>query len=251
MDPPVGDSQQVDPALAAAVQSRTGTLRVEVLAALAAARGRDFQRLELVGDSLLEVVVHAHTVLTGPSCPLCRGRADLFTTNAHLQQIAQQTGIGDWLDWQPSRTRRGDLVEACAGGAYVSGRWPQLVWFVARQVHPLAEDEQRRILHGGSQPHPDAPVRAREILGAAILEAAASTAAFARHPEADVGQLARLRARMLSGEHVMARCRDSRWVRRRLRTRHVVRDDVERMLADELLARGVGAAVSLAWPLTT
>jgi hypothetical protein len=98
--------------------------------------------------------------------------------------------------------------------------------------------------------HPDAPVRAREILGAAILEAAASTSAYQRHPEGNEGDLSRIKARMLASEHVLGRCRDSRWVRRQLRTRHFVRDDVERLLAEDLLARGLASAVTIAWPLS-
>ena len=234
-----------------AVTLRFGALDPASLGALADGRGRDFQRLELMGDSVLEVVLHAHSVLAGPSCPVCAGRADLFTTNAHLQLLARQAGLGDWLDWHPSSSRLGDLVEACTGAMFVSGRWPRVVRFVDEELHPIPPDERRRILHGGAQAHPDAPVRCREILGAAILEAAASTSAYLRHPELDEGQLSRIKARMLSGEHILGRCRDSRWVRRRLRTRHFVRDDVERLLAEDLLARGLASAVSIAWPLVT
>ena len=36
-----------------------------------------------------------------------------------------------------------------------------------------------------------------------------------------------------------------------MRTRHFVRDDVERLLAEDLLAHGLASAVSIAWPLVT
>lgn len=235
----------------AAVVARLGPLTGPALVAIAAGRGRDFQRLELMGDSVLEVVMHGHSVLAGPGCPLCAGRADLFTTDARLQQLARAVALGDWLDWHPSASRLGDLVEACAGAAFVSGRWPRVVRFVDQELHPLPGDEQRRLLHGGAHVHPDAPARAREILGAAILEAAAATAAYLAHPEGDEGDLSRIKARMLSGEHILSRCRESRWVRRNLRTRHFVRDDVERLLAEDLLAHGLASAISIAWPLTT
>ena len=52
-------------------------------------------------------------------------------------------------------------------------------------------------------------------------------------PEADEGGLSKVKARMLSSEHVLGRCRESRWVHRSLRTRRFDRDDVERQLADE------------------
>jgi len=244
-----------DPALEAAqrraVRARLGPLEPAPLEALRLGRGREFQRLELIGDSLLEVVMHAHGVLAGPACPLCHGRADHFTTDAHLGEIGREIHLGDWLDWHPSAHRLADLVEASVGASWVSGRWPQLVRFVSAELHPLAEDEQRRLLQGGGRVHPDAPARAREILGAAILEAATSTAAYLRQPEADEGELSRLKARMLSTEHVMSRCRDSHWVRRSLRTRHFVRDDVERLLATDLLSHGLASAVTIAWPLVS
>lgn len=228
-----------------------GPLLPGPLEAIRTGRGRAFQRLELIGDSILEVVVHAHGIIAGPGCPYCAGRADRFTTDAHLSELAGSIQLGEWLDWNPTQRRLADLVEACVGATWTSGRWPQVVSFVAERLHPLDDPQRRRLLHGGAQVHPDAPSRAREILGAAILEAAASTAAFQRHPEADDGDLSRIKARMLSTEHVMGRSRDSAWVHKSLRRGHFDRDDVERLLADNLLGHGLASAVSLAWPLTT
>lgn len=235
----------------AQVRDRLGQLTPLAMEAIRAGRGRDFQRLELIGDSILELVVHAHSVVHGPGCPHCAGRADRFTTDAHLGELAQEISLGDWLDWSPSEHRLADLVEACAGATWVSGGWTQVVEFVAGELHPLSPDERRRLLHGGAQVHPEAPARAREILGAAILEAAASTAAYRRDPVGDEGDLSRIKARMLSGEHVLGRCRESRWVHRTLRTRRFDRDDVERELANNLLEHGIASAVTIAWPLTT
>ena len=252
---PSGAMGRRDPALESAqriaVAARLGPLTPSAMEAIRTCRGREFQRLELIGDSILEVVLHAHTVIVGPSCPLCEGRADRFTTDAHLGELARAINLGDWLDWHPSEHRMADLVEACVGATWVSGKWPQVVAFVAAELHPLPPDERRRLLQGGAQVHPEAPARAREILGAAILEAAASTSAYRRYPEADEGELSRVKARMLSGEHVLGRCRDSRWVRRSLRTRRFDRDDVERHLAADLLAHGLASAITIAWPLTS
>ena len=235
----------------AAVASRLGPLTPGAMEAIRTCRGQEFQRLELIGDSILEVVLHAHSVITGPGCPYCGGRADTFTTDAHLGELAREIDLGDWLEWSPSEHRMADMVEACVGATWVSGRWPQVISFVAAELHPLTVDERRRLLHGGAQVHPEAPARAREILGAAILEAAASTSAYRLHPEADEGGLSKVKARMLSSEHVLGRCRESRWVRRSLRTRRFDRDDVERQLATNLLAHGLASAITIAWPLTT
>ena len=235
----------------AAVAARLGPLVPSAMEAIRTCRGQEFQRLELIGDSILEVVLHAHSVITGPSCAYCSGRADRFTTDAHLSQLAREIDLGGWLDWSPSEHRMADIVEACVGATWVSGRWPQVVAFIAAELHPLPADEQRRLLHGGAQVHPEAPARAREILGAAILEAAAATAAYRSHPEANEGGLSQVKARMLAGEHVLGRCRDSRWVHRHLRTRRFTRDDVERQLANDLLAHGLASAITIAWPLTT
>lgn len=250
-----GVASRRDPALEAvqraAVQARLGPLTPDAMEAIRTCRGQEFQRLELIGDSILELVLHAHSVITGPSCPHCGGRADKFTTDAHLGELAREIDLGDWLDWSPSERRLADMVEACVGATWVSGRWPQVVSFVAAELHPLPADEQHRLLQGGAQVHPEAPARAREILGASILEAAASTAAYRTHPEVDEGGLSKIKARMLSGEHVLGRCRESRWVRRSLRTRRFDRDDVERQLANNLLAHGLASAVTIAWPLTS
>jgi hypothetical protein len=54
---------------------------------------------------------------------------------------------------------------------------------------------------------------------------------------------------MLAGEHVLVRARESAWVRRTLRRRHFDRDDVERALAEDLLAHGLASAITIAWPL--
>lgn len=234
-----------------AVTARLGPLHADVMEAIRQGRGREFQRLELLGDSVLEVVLHAHNAIAGPGCPHCAGRADRFTTDAHLSEVGLAIGLGQWMDWDPAVRQLADLVEACVGATWISGRWPQVVAFVASELHPLDESEQRQLLHGGAHLHSDAPPRAREILGAAILEAAASTAAYRSHPHADVGELSRLKARMMSTEHVMGRCRESRWVRRTLRTRRYDRDGVERRLADDLLAHGLASAVTIAWPLVT
>ena len=235
----------------AAVAARLGALTPAAMEAVRTCRGQEFQRLEFIGDSILEVVLHAHSVITGPGCPHCSGRADKFTTDAHLGELAREINLGDWLDWTPSEHRLADMVEACVGATWVSGRWPQVVTFIAAELHPLSADQRRRLLHGGAQVHPEAPARAREILGAAILEAAASTSAYRLHPEVDEGGLSKVKARMLSSEHVLGRCRDSRWVRRSLRTRRFDRDDVERQLASNLLAHGLASAITIAWPLTS
>lgn len=252
---PALDRPAQDPAALAAqrraVRARLGELHADVLEAVRAGRGREFQRLELMGDSVLEVVLHAHAVRAGPGCPHCAGRADRFTTDAHLAQVAARVQLGDWLERTPPPQRLADLVEACAGAVWVSRRWPGVVALVAGELHPLDPVEQRQLLRGGIALHPQGPPRAREILGAAVLEAAASTAAYLHHREADEGGLSRVKARMLAGEHVLGRARESAWVRRTLRRRHFDRDDVERALAEDLLAHGLASAITIAWPLVS
>lgn len=199
---------------------------------------------------MLELVVHAHAAVAGPGCPYCGGRADHFTTDANLTVVARKYRLGSWLDWPASDHRLADLVEASVGAAWCAGRWPQAVQVVGAHIHPLSDADQLRLLHGGAQINPEAPARAREILGAAILEAAATINAYHGLPAGDEGELSWRKARLLSSEYVMSLCRESKWVHRELRSRHFVRDDVERELADELLARGLAAAVGIALALT-
>jgi hypothetical protein len=241
----------IEPATRAAITARMGSLPAAVLAGIAAGRGREFQQLEFLGDALLELVIHAHATLTGPGCPLCQGRADVFTTDAHLTEVAHINSLGTWLSWHPSEHRLADLVEACTAAAWVGGRWPATVRFVTGNVHELPARQQHLILNGGAAVHPQAPARAREILGAAILEAGATINSFTRNPAGSEGDMSRLKSRLLASEHVMSRARESKWVHRRLRTRHFDRDDVEAQLADELLGRGIAASVAIAAVLTS
>ena len=67
----------------------------EAMEAIRTCRGQEFQRLELMGDSILEVVLHAHCVMSGPGCPYCAGRADTFTTDARLGELAREIDLGD------------------------------------------------------------------------------------------------------------------------------------------------------------
>ncbi|MDP9436278.1 MAG: hypothetical protein M3P93_14265 [Actinomycetota bacterium] len=151
-------------------------------------RGRRFQRLEWLGDSVLDVLVARHRAIH----PDGSTHADLTSDRSLAARVAD-TGLPDLLDWQPGPERLADLVEAAvAVGHRAAG------WFGARTVavrlvsHDLAQTALPRAL---------TPRQATEA-GASVLEVAASLLLFARYPAADEGELSRRREPLLSAQRL-------------------------------------------------
>ena len=137
--PPAGLRADVSASERVAVEAVTGGLPPDLLRAVRDGRGREFQRLEFLGDSVLDVLLTAHAVVS-PSCPECAkvgGNVGRLVTDAALAAKAEGLDLGSWLEWRASPERLADLVEACIAAAWISGGWAQAIAVVERTVHPL------------------------------------------------------------------------------------------------------------------
>lgn len=213
--------------------------------ALRDARGRSFQRLEFLGDPLLETVEALQGVLTDGGVP---HHAD--TTDASLAREARDLGIDEWLEWAPSDQRRADLVEAIAGGAYLTSGWTQVGRVFAQINGPLRVDVSDLLPRPErSVAQPDAatwkPHRAHATLGSSILETAATLTVFTASPEADEGELSALRRALHTtrriaawGESIGIPPRDGQW--------RATSDVVEAWLGRIALTEGPATAVAAA-----
>jgi hypothetical protein len=176
----------------AEIESTLGPVSDPVaLLAVRDGRGKQFQRLELLGDSVLDVVLTVHR-WAEPGCPSCDDReAVAVVSDLRLAEAAVQAGLGAWLEWRASDERIADLVETCVAACWLSGRWPQTVLFVERIVHPVGE-ATRDALVGG-----DRGLRRGRLgrrVGSALLELAAADGLVQRLPDADEGELSSRRA---------------------------------------------------------
>jgi dsRNA-specific ribonuclease len=167
----------------------------EIVHAIRDARGRTFQRLEFLGDPLLELMEGLVDVVVAAAVP----QHDATTDHA-LSRQARALGAADWLEWSPSDQRLADLVEAVAGAAYLTGGWRAVGALAQRLRGPLppAVLDLLDAPADGPQELTDLPAgttidRAYAALGASVLEASATLAVYDLDPDADEGALSALR----------------------------------------------------------
>lgn len=191
-------------------------------------RGARFQRLEWLGDSLLDVLV-ARVRAGDPDGP---GHA-AYTSDDALALSVATTGLPARLDWQPSPGRLADLVEACVAAGHRAAGFFGARTVAVRLVSPaLAEP---------ALPRAFTPQQAAEA-GSHVLEAAAALLLFTLHAGDDEGALSQRRARLLDSERVA----------RHGNGEGTVEEQVDRLQAElgrVLVIRGEQAAVHAALPL--
>jgi hypothetical protein len=186
-------------------------LGVHDTAALLDPRGHRFQRLEWLGDSLLDHITAHHRLLAaGSSAPCCAGRshADLVSDD-DLAATVRGSGVLALLDWEPSPHRQADLVEACVAAAWLAGGWPDAVAVSATLVHGAFAADLRPLLHGNDPELPEpacssVTFRRAATLGSYVLEAAASLHLVAVDP-GDEGRLSTRRRPLLAGRRLLGR----------------------------------------------
>ncbi len=178
----------------------------EALHAVRDGRGRQFQRMEFLGDSVLDVILAVH-VWAEPQCPACVSReATAAASDLHLAEAARRAGLGEWLEWRASDERIADLVETCVAACWQSGRWEQAARFASQVVHPVGDATVWALNLGA--PHLSAghlesghlesghleSGRVGRRAGSALLELAAGDGVVHAFPDADEGELSTRRA---------------------------------------------------------
>jgi dsRNA-specific ribonuclease len=228
----------------AAIEQVTGALSLPVLRAVRDGRGRDFQRLEFLGDSVLDVLVSAHAVVD-PQCSYCAradGNVARLVTDVTLAVRAQEIHLGSWLEWQASAERLADLAEACIAAAWLTGAWGQAIPVAERMVHPMGE---LTAIFTGNAVVPVSPSKASRRVGAAFLELAGAVGAFNSDPTADEAQLSAMRAAVHRAERIAQFAQRSRLVTTNGEASQVS-DRVEEQIAKMLWEQGADSALTLA-----
>ncbi|MCZ3389734.1 MAG: hypothetical protein LH645_11620 [Actinomycetia bacterium] len=176
----------------AQIEAMLGPITDDVaLHAVRDGRGGQFQRMEFLGDSVLDVVLVVHE-WAEPECPTCVKReATAAASDVQLAAAARSAGLGAWLEWRASDERIADLVETCVAACWLSGRWAHAARFTAQVVHPVADETVRALTIGAVGLEPG---RVGRRAGSALLELAAGDAVVHAFPDADEGELSTRRA---------------------------------------------------------
>jgi hypothetical protein len=209
--PPVrrrGASTDEVAAVSAALGLRT-SLWPDDAAALLDPRGDRFQRLEWLGDSVLDHLTAHHRALGDlRSAGCCTGRTQQqLVSDRALAHSVTVAGLVTLLDWAPSAHRRADLVEASVAAAWLAGGWHAALEAAAALVHgPFVADADALLL--GADPGLAAPACASRAfrrlahLGSYVLEGAAAAFLYTADP-GDEGDLTRRRHPLLAGRRLV------------------------------------------------
>ncbi len=240
--PPPNLRAAVTAAERAQIEAMLGPITDDVaLHAVRDGRGRQFQRLEFLGDSVLDVILVVHE-WAEPGCPACAKReASAAASDVHLAQAARHSGLGAWLEWRASDERIADLVETCVAACWVSGRWTQAARFVAEVVHPIGEETVQALLSGARGLEPG---RIGRRAGSTVLELAAADGVVHQYPEADEGELSTRRAAIHRATAIAVIARERGVVQRG--DPEAVLSAVEDQVAEALTAEGADGALRLA-----
>jgi len=243
-DPPPAFRLDLSPSERNAIAAVVGPLPDELARIVRDGRGTQFQRLEFLGDSVLDLVMNVHAVLE-PSCRMCQsvqGDVARLVTDHQLSKRAIQSDVGSWLEWEASPQRLADLVEACLAAAWLSGSWKQATDFVEQVIHPLGEACQTALTRS-ADPSPAATgSRVERRMGSALLELASARAVFVEDLTADEGELSSRRAMLHETSNVAAYAKRTAVVSP-VGGDAVVADRVDAWLAAKLLSEGADAAL--------
>jgi dsRNA-specific ribonuclease len=207
-------------------------------------RGGQFQRLEFLGDSVLDLVMNVHAVVE-PSCRICQsvqGDVARLVTDHRLSKRATESGVGSWLEWEASPQRLADLVEVCLAAAWLSGSWKQTTDFVHRVIHPLGEACEAALTRSADPSVTGTGSRVERRMGSALLELATARAVFVEDLTADEGELSSRRA-ALHRSTIVAAYAKSTAVVSPVGGDAAVADRVDAWLAATLLSEGADAAL--------
>lgn len=221
------DVARLDDALALALPDRA------YVDALLDPRGHLFQRLEYVGDALLDVVLLERLVRAQPwdepSLAFLNGEQQALVSDHALGRVAARRGLPDVRTFDVSRHRLADRIEAAIGAAWADCGIAAAEAVAQRLVvgpgTALLPDHDGLPETGGDRRYEDAarrcghdprtpawyagaaaggPVRRRlALVGNAVLEAACATAQYVDDPLATEAQMSEER-RVATSNAVLA-----------------------------------------------
>lgn len=160
--------------------------------ALRDARGQHFQRLEFLGDAILNLIALRHLSLwrIHGRTPRCCSPELFSTTDSALAVIGRADPFRAIPDWAVSPARSADLVEASIGAAFLRNGWQGAIRLAEIHVHPKTLDP----------PRSPAPIDGHRVdvlhLGAQALSTYYAIKVFTDNPEVDEGVLSELRSRL-------------------------------------------------------
>jgi dsRNA-specific ribonuclease len=216
-----------------------------LLRAVRDGRGRQFQRMEFLGDSVLDVILTVHRWVEPEFSACGRQSQSAEASDQHLGEAAVAAGLGAWLEWQASHERVADLVETCIAACWLTGRWPQAVQFVTTVVHPVGERTLESLTVGAA----GEPGRAARRVGSAVLELESGNLVYHSMPEVDEGVLSTSRALLHEAAAVARRARTLGVVaghRFHSGDDDTVLSEVEDLVSATLGASGADASLELA-----
>jgi dsRNA-specific ribonuclease len=240
-------------------------------------RGHLFQRLEYVGDSILDVVVVQALVRLEPwteaSLGLVNVEQQALVSDSALGRVAARRGLPDVRTFAASRHRLADRIEAAIGAAWadtgidaaeavavrlvvgpglhgvapragVPEASPDEAYEAASRV--CGHDPVERAWFGAAAA--GGPARRRlAVLGNAVLEAALTTAQYVDEPGAAEAQLSEERRTATSNAVIAARSSELGLViPRDLDDRRGLADEAQALVGAALLDGGILAGLQVA-----
>jgi dsRNA-specific ribonuclease len=269
------DVAHLDTALGLTLESRA------YVDALIDPRGHLFQRLEYVGDALLDVAVLRVLVLAQPwdemSLSFVSDEQQALVSDHALGRVAARRGLPDVRTFDASRHRLADRIEAAIGAAWADSgvdaaervadrlvvtpglrHLPRLAGVPEGGGDPRYEDAARLCGHDprtaawfGAAAAGGARRRRLAVVGNAVLEAACSTAQYVDDPLATEAQMSEERRTAVSNARIAGRADELGLVDRPedADDRRSVADEVQALVGavtfDGGLSSGLSAAASV------
>jgi dsRNA-specific ribonuclease len=264
------DVAALDAALGVALSDR------ELVTALLDPRGALFQRLEYVGDSILDAVVVRELVARDDwsrtsLAPLAAGQQALVSDHA-LGRVAARRRLPPVRTFPASRHRLADRIEAAIGAVWVDAGLARAEQVARRLVvvpalgDPVGDppepdgpgdlDAERAVTvlgHGvrrpawfGAAARPGPAQRRLAVVGNAVLEAACSMAQYVDQPLDDEAALSDQRRGEIANSALAARARELGLVADGSLDSRSVADRVQALVGAATFDAGLASGVSVA-----
>lgn len=164
--------------------------------ALRDARGVRFQRLEFLGDSVLDLLALRHLVAwtVAGARPPCCARQWFDPTDHELGIVARAHGLTALADWPLVDQRAADLVEASVAAGFLALDWAGALSFAALRIHPVDA------MPTGGRGDPAAHRRVVCELGSQVFDTYSTQQVFSLQSDADEGILSQARAALITNQ---------------------------------------------------